>query len=293
MPDLSKYALDQAYNVREMCTDHMNTLVDAAWRAKREADPPRSYLGGSRLGEECLRRLGFEFHQAPQVPELAFSGRLYRVFERGHDAEGRMAKYLRAAGFVLLTEKPDGWQYGFGVLRREDGTPRIAGHIDGIITGWGAPPPAAGFTFSPDAGMWADALPFPMLWEHKGLNNKSWNDTLARGVKLSKPIYYAQMQVYMAYMQVGHAMFTAENQDTCEVFCEIVPFDTKAAQEASDKGVRVVSARDPFELPRVARSETDWRCKRCPYNAACWADNARTGEAPKVAAPAGWGAWSS
>src|SRR3546814_3337560 len=44
---------------------------------------------------------------------------------------------------------------------------------------------------------------YPALWEMKALNNKSWNDTRCKGVEKSKPVYYVQMQTYMAYLGLG------------------------------------------------------------------------------------------
>jgi hypothetical protein len=289
MVDLAGYAAAPEADRPEVA--HLNALIDAAWKAKRDADPARTYLGGSRLGETCERRLGYEFTKAPQDAGKGFSGRLYRIFERGHDAEARMVKYLREAGFDLLTERANGGQWGFAVARREDGTPRIAGHIDGVLMQYLG---IAGDVEVPvEVTKWASALPFPLLWEHKGLKHSSWLDTKRKGVKASKPLYYAQMQVYMAYMQLQHALFTAECQDTCEIFPEVVPFDAKAAQEASDRGVRVVSAETVTDLPRITRTPTDYRCRSCPFAERCWAQPVRTAAGGmSVPMPPSWGWYS-
>src|SRR3546814_11494595 len=64
---------------------------------------------------------------------------------------------------------------------------------------------------------------YPALWEMKALNNKSWNDTRCKGVEKSKPVYYVQMQTYMAYLGLGDypALFTALNKDTGEIYAEL------------------------------------------------------------------------
>ena len=163
-----------------------------------------------------------------------------------------MAKYIRAAGFDLLTEKSDGKQFGF---RAADG--RLGGHIDGIIAG----------------GPTITGVEYPLLWENKALNDKSWNDTKNKGVKASKPVYYAQMQIYCAYLDIpSGGMFTALNRDTGEVLVELVPFDALAAQEASDRAVRVIDAQSPKELPRLGKDRTDFRCKFCSFKSTCWED---------------------
>ncbi len=97
------------------------------------------------------------------------------------------------------------------------------------------------------------------------------------------------MQVYMAYMELTNGMFTCENQDTCEVYLEIVPFDAAAAQEASDRGVRVVSARSIEELPQIARDATDFRCKFCDFKERCW----RSPAVAEVGRVAAWGSWGA
>ena len=80
------------------------------------------------------------------------------------------------------------------------------------------------------------------------------------------------MQIYQAYLQIAEtpALFTAMNGDTGEVYAELVPFDHTSAQAASDRGLRVVSAEFPTNLPRIAKEPTDYRCKWCDYAGLCW-----------------------
>jgi hypothetical protein len=231
-------------------------IIDRAMQAENAAQAPRNYIGGSRLGEECLRKLGYEFHHIPKDEGRDFGGRTLRIFERGHDGEERMAKRLRLAGFQLVTHRPDGEQIGFST-----GNGRIAGHLDGVVT----------------AAPYDSGVICPALWENKVLGEKSFNDLTKKGLRASKPVYFVQMQLYMAYLDLSEnpGLFTAENGNTGEIYAEKVPFDAAAAQAASDKGVRVVTSEDPEELPRVASKATDFRCKFCDYAARCWAEPTR------------------
>lgn len=253
--------------VNEAFVAGFNALIDGAWKAKRDQQPSRDYLGGSRLGVECLRQLGYEYHNEPRGntayddPDegVGFSGRLYRIFERGHMAETRMALYLREAGFSLTTEKANGHQFGFGVCPHpETGRPRIAGHIDGALTA--GPAEIAG-----------KIIPYPALWEHKGVNQKAYAKYMSKGIREGNYQYFIQMQIYMAYMDLKFAVFTAENQNTCEVYVEIVPFDLREAQRASDRGITVIESATPLDLPRVAKDQNDYRCKMCSFAGKCWA----------------------
>ena len=142
-------------------------VIDGAILARQANQEKRDYLGASRWGEACERRLRYEYEHAPEDEGAGFPPEVLRIFDMGHDGEDRMAKYIRAAGFDLLTEKSDGKQFGF---RAADG--RLGGHIDGIIAG----------------GPTITGVEYPLLWENKALNDKSWNDTKNKGVKASKPV---------------------------------------------------------------------------------------------------------
>lgn len=229
----------------------INAHIDNALLAERDTQRPRDYLGASRIGEPCARRLVYEFTKTPVDPGMDFEGRTLRIFEAGHVFEDLAIRWLRAAGFDLRTEKRSGGQFGF-----ETAGGRIRGHVDGIIVG--------GLNLE---------IPWPVLWEHKALKASSWNDTAKKGVRTSKPVYFAQMQIYMAYMELEAALFTALNKDTCELYHEHVPFDASAAQELSDKAVDVLRAADAGELlPRIATRPDFYLCRFCPFSARCWSE---------------------
>lgn len=228
-------------------------IVDAAVKADRDSQKPREYLGASMMGDPCLRKVAYQYHQTPKDADRGFSGQLYRVFDMGHDGEDRVVEYLRLAGFDLRTHKFDGGQFGYCVA---DG--KMRGHIDGVIVG-GRTIPGIGF-------------PYPCLWENKALGASSWADVVRNGIKDSKPLYYAQVQIYMAYMSLAWCLFTCLNRDTGEIHYEVIEFDAAHAQEISDRGVRVIQSASPEEFGRIARERTDFRCKRCDFFQTCWAE---------------------
>ena len=236
---------------------NFEAVIDRAMQARQQAEAARRYLGASRVGDDCLRKLAYEFHSAPKDEGREFKGRTLRIFERGHTGEDNMAARLRLAGFTLVTHKADGNQIGFATgWNEERGCFTFSGHIDGVVT-------AAPY----DAG-----LMVPALWENKVLGEKSFSDLVKKGVRASKPVYFAQMQLYMAYLDLAEhpGLFTAENANTGEIYAERVPFDPAAAQAASDKAVQVVTSRTPEEMPRCAKVATDYRCKFCDFPARCW-----------------------
>jgi hypothetical protein len=237
--------------------ERINALVDEALVAEREAAPPRTYLGASRLGHVCERALQFEFAGAPKDDGADFSGQTLRIFAIGHQLEDLAIRWLRAAGIDLVNQKRDGGQFGFSVAGG-----RIRGHVDGII----ADAPAA-------LGMRV-----PALWECKTMNAKNWRACVKDGVTKSKPVYAAQIAVYQAYMEAtipgisaSPALFTAINKDTAELHHELVPFDADLAQRMSDRGVRILQATDVGELlPRVAANQDFFECRFCSWAERCW-----------------------
>lgn len=227
----------------------LNVLIDAALVAADRAKPPRDYLGASRIGEPCARKLVYEITRTPKDDGREFEGSTLRIFEVGHQLEDLCAGWLRSAGFEVRTRNRAGEQFGFSIAGG-----RIRGHIDGA------------FVDGPDIG-----IRWPALWEHKALGEKSWSDVVRRGVRAARPVYFAQVQLYMAYMQLPVALLTATNRDSLALYHEIVPFDPAEAQALSDKAVTVIRAVEARELlPRIADASDFYLCRFCPYARRCW-----------------------
>lgn len=245
------------FNHRPKLSEEMNLLIDKALTEENSKQTPRDYLGASRLGVSCNRAIQFEYTDTAKDEDQNFSGRILKIFQAGHVFEELMIKWLRQAGFDLVTNKQNGGQFGFSVA---DG--KVKGHIDGVIIG--APTELN--------------LTFPMLWECKSLNDKSWKDVVKKGLTVSKPVYAAQIAIYQAYMESSipdisknPALFTAINKDTAEVYCDLIPFDRALAQKVSDKAVMILRATESHELlPRIANDSTHFECKFCPWQKRCW-----------------------
>ena len=243
------------FNQQPTFADKVNAHIDMAVQQERARQPERDYLGASRLGVACGRALQYEYTKTPKDED--FQGRILRIFEIGHSFEALALAWLRQAGLTIFTQKPNGAAFGFSVAGG-----RIRGHVDGIIDAAPA-----------DLGMG-----FPAIWECKSLNAKSWRDTVKHGLKKSKPIYAVQVATYQAYMEgvvpgisKNPALFTAVNKDTAEIYHELVPFDAKLAQEASDRAVNLIRASEAGEtLPRIATRDDHFECAFCPYRARCW-----------------------
>lgn len=71
--------------------------IDDAWVAHQD-DDFRSHLGGSMIGKECMRELVYSFRWSVRSD---FSGRMLRLFDRGHKEEFRFVAFLRMIGFEV------------------------------------------------------------------------------------------------------------------------------------------------------------------------------------------------
>jgi hypothetical protein len=235
-------------NEAKSFTTKLTEILDGSYKSHKDREPRRDYLGASMMGGECLRSVAYQYHGVPKDSDRGFTGKTYRIFDMGHDGESRMAEYLAIAGFDLRVADPQGVQFGYVTAGG-----RMRGHIDGVILS------------GPDVG-----LPFPALWENKALGATSFNKTAKDGISLAKPLYYVQVQIYMAYMQLENCLFTCINRDTGLIYAEVIPLSITRAQEFSDRGVRVVKSQSPEEFNRIARDCTDFRCKLCDHFRTCW-----------------------
>jgi hypothetical protein len=228
----------------------VNGLIDGALEAERNARGRRDYLGASRIGEPCARRLCFELSGTPIDDGADHLGRVLRIFEAGHILEDLSGRWLRAAGFDLRSRRRDGEQFGFEIARG-----RIRGHIDGVIIN------------GPDLG-----LPWPVLWEHKSASAKSWRECVKLGLEKWNIVYWGQVHLYMAYMDLEHCLFTIVNKDSLELHHQLIGYQPSVAQALSDKAVAVIRAVEVRELlPRISDDPDFYICTFCPFRIRCHA----------------------
>jgi len=216
------------------------------------AEPARPYLGGSIIGTECERALWYSFHWATKKE---FTGRLLRLFQRGHREEPWLVEDMRAIGFTVWETNPaTGRQWSF----TEPATGHhLAGNADGIIQGVPEAPVA------------------PHLWECKTHATKSFNEVKSKGVLLAKPLHWAQMQIYMHWTReefgktagCNRALYTAVCKETDEIYTERVEFSEEAVLLLIDKAKRVIRAKTP--LPKITDDSTHYGCRFCDHHAVC------------------------
>lgn len=235
--------LEQTYKI-------LSDAVDKGVKDKNKEQKKRTYLGASSLGDSCSRKIQYRYMGKTPDESSDFSAKLLRIFEFGHVIEDMAHGWLVNAGFDLRSTDKNGKQFGFSIADDQ-----VKGHIDGVVCGG------------------PDGIKYPMLWECKSANDRSFNEFVRKGVAATNQTYASQIALYQAYMNLtdNPALFTVINKNTCEIYYELVTFDKLLAQKTSDKAVQILTAVKHNEmLPRIAVNSDYFSCKRCEFRISCW-----------------------
>jgi len=220
---------------------HQTVAAIYDWHVQRASEAPRPYLGCSILGHHCDRYLWLSFRWAGREQ---FEGRMLRLFQTGHLMEARFIEELRGIGIEVASLDESGEQFAVEACGGH-----LRGHLDGALRG---------------------LLEAPKTWhvaEYKTHNDKSFTDLKAKGVKDSKPMHYAQMQLYMGLTGMERAAYFAVNKNTDELYMERVHFDADEAKRLLERGARIIFAAEP--PPRIS-DRADWyECKLCRFHGIC------------------------
>lgn len=223
-----------------------------ALHKQRNDEPDRPYLGASIIGTECERALWYGFRW---TTKKEFPGRILRLFETGHREEDRMLRELRAIGIEVHERDPrSGQQFGFS----EPATGHhLRGHLDGLARNVPEAPKAH------------------HVIECKTHSAKSFADLKAKGVKKSKPLHWAQCQLYCHWTReqwgakhgCDRALYVAVNKDTDELYVERIHFDADEAERLVEKAKRVIFSATP--PPRISDDPSWYVCKFCDHHDVC------------------------
>ena len=203
-------------------------------------EEPRAHLGASLLGHKCDRYLWLQFRWAAIEK---FDGRMRRLFRRGTNEESTIVGDLRAVGVDIRATGDAQARINFGS--------HIGGSLDGIIE--------SGLPESPRKRHIA---------EFKTHSRKSFDDLERRGVEKSKPMHWAQMQLYMLGTQIDRAVYIAVCKDDDRLWVERVRYEQKAAQALLERGKRIALSD---RMPEPISADPSWyECKFCPAHDLCF-----------------------
>lgn len=200
-------------------------------------------LGISKLGEECERKLWYDFRWV--APPEKFDGRMNRLFDTGHREEDRVVEDLRAIGCGVAARDPEtGEQFEFVA---EHG--HVVGKLDGIVENT------------------VEAPDRRVVLEVKTHNQKSFDKLREKGVEKAKPVHFGQCQLGAHLSGLDATLYVAVNKDTDDIHSELVPLNRKKSQALLDKGERVVFAKEP---PAKLKDSAEYPpCSWCLHRDLC------------------------
>ncbi len=225
---------------REPLNVEINALIERA----AITEMPRGFLGASIVGHHCARQTQFDWWVRPVLAD-----RIRLIFDRGHFFEAEMRKRLERAGFVFAP--PEALK--FATLGDD-----LQGHADGIIIAGPALP-----------GVY---LPFPCVWECKGVNSKNFRPVARDGLEKVFPRYAVQVRLYQHYLgKLNPALITIVNANDCEPHHFALPYSAADAERSIQRAIEIIEATRRGELlPRAYDNPNDWRCRVCGHRERCW-----------------------
>lgn len=237
---LKKIAAQVSSDIDDYCVESMT-------------DGFRDHLGASLIGSRCSRYLWYIFRWAFKED---FSGRILRLFDRGHREEDRFIRYLEGIGCKVYshdTSKP----------RKENGEypqfriSAVNGHFGGSMDGMIEFPERYG-------------IPGRLLVEYKTNGTGSAFTKLSTaGMQIAKPLHFAQMATYGSdpeyNLDFGLYLNTNKNDDS--IYVEVVKIDRELGERMVAKAARIITAEEP--PARISNKETYYECAYCPANKIC------------------------
>lgn len=220
-------------------------MVDRMYSAYEKADAkPDIYLGrlgSSFIGAECSRQIWLEWRGFFRE---SFKGRMLRLFGTGHWQEDRIVTDLRNAGFSVWDKQDSGDQFQF-----VDETGHFITKMDGVIKG----------------------VPCreeqPHALEIKTHNDKSFKELIKKGVRESKPLHYAQVQITMALAKLTRTIYVALNKNDEQFDVIRIKEDKTEQRRLLDRVDTLVAAR--LRPAGISDDGSSFGCKWCDAKPVC------------------------
>ena len=176
-----------------------------------------------------------------------FEGRILRLFETGQQEEDRIIRNLRDIGIEVWNQDENGNQFHFKTLGGH-----FAGSIDGVVLGI------------------PESAKTPHLLECKTANDRIFKLIQKNGVQAEKPEHYAQMVIYMEFLELTRALYFVVNKNTDEIYTERIKEDPAEVKRLILKAEQVIRSDVPPQ--GISDNPSWWECKFCDYWKLCFDD---------------------
>lgn len=209
----------------------------------------RDYIGASAIGDECVRKVWYDYNGYPKKP---FAADTLMKFEDGHRTEELTAQRLRLVPNLQLITEKDGQQMGFSHFGG-----KFKGHVDGLILGLLQAPKT-----------WH-------VWEHKACADKRYNDfTKAKDIYGEKQTlknwdtkYYIQAQLYMHFFNLDRHYLTVSGAGGRGYQSCRTEYVREVALQYIDRAENILNAKS--EPRRISDKPDFYLCRWCDFKDVC------------------------
>ncbi len=234
--------------------------IGDAYRSEKE-DGHRSHLGASILGEECARKIWYNFRW---VTKAKFNAKTLRLFNRGHLEEGRVISQLLMIGAEVWQQDNNGKQFRISWAEGHAG-----GSGDGI--GRGIPDLSADLSFVLEFKTHGEKSFVELAGKlpdwRAYCEDPSKSPFRGKGVKEAKPEHYTQMQLYMRKMGLTVALYVGVCKNTDDQYMEIVYLNSEYADQYLDRGDTLVWRETAPK--KIHTSAGFFKCRFCDDRPVC------------------------
>ncbi len=203
--------------------------------------PFRSHMGASLIGGDCSRATwyGWRWFTRPK-----HSGRLLRLFNRGHLEEARFIAILLTIGCQVYQQDANGKQF-----RISHANGHFGGSSDGIV-----------YNIPDLPGQY-------VLAEFKTHSLASFTKLQKAGVADSKPEHVIQMNIYMEKMNIPVGLYMAVCKDNDAIHAELIVANKDLAESHLDLGEYLIQLQTPPK--KLNNSSGYYKCKWCDHRPVC------------------------
>lgn len=228
---------------RDLIAARIEADIDE-WCQKQYDDGPRTHLGASIIGHKCERYIWFGFRW---MYYKVHSGRMQRLFQRGHIEEHRVVEWLQGIGFAVaqVNTIDDNQQYRITFAEGHGG-----GSSDGIST---LPTRYGNFE--------------PILIEIKTQKDKKFSLLQGSGVQKEKPMHFTQASVYGRRLNLRYCLYIAVNKEDDDLNVELIELDWSLADAEMNKAEKIINSQ--FPPPRISNDPSYWECRFCDAQEVC------------------------
>ena len=226
--------------LEELITDDINQFCATYYEQGH-----RKHMGASGLGEECWRKLWYDFRWTKRE---VFDGRMMRLVNVGHSAEPRFVTYLKGIGFDVKEFDENGKQFRISGAKGHYG-----GSLDGMCK-------------APERYQLFEDIIISLSFKTNNTGS-GYSKVADEPLSKAKPKHWAQECQYGYKTGIKYCIYMIENKNDSDITIKIVELDWNYGAQLEKKAEEIIFAK---EAPnRISDNPAFFNCKWCHQSDIC------------------------